>query len=103
MYVQCLVNQRKFLRWNGKSPHSFSNILHYSGCEDLALHEKKNKKYYTSLELKNTFQFKSLLFQTKKWVENTYAPKELPVLMLQSKNENWIDQIVFWAHTEHVW
>ena len=56
---------------------------------------KKKKKYYTSLELKNTFQFKSLLFQTKKWVENTYAPKELPVLMLQSKNENWIDQIVF--------
>ena len=47
-YVQCLVNQGKFLRWNRKSPHSFSNILHYSGCEDLALHEKnKKKKYYT--------------------------------------------------------
>ena len=76
-YVQCLVNQRKFLRWNRKSSHSFSNILHYSGCEDLALHEKNNKKkiLHTSLELKNTFQFKSLLFQTEKWVENTHAPQ----------------------------
>ena len=74
---------------------------------DLALYEKnkiKNTTHFT-LELKNTFQFKSLLFQTKKWVENTRAPKEFPVLKLQymSKNKNWSDQTVFWTHTEHVW
>lgn len=64
-YVQCLVNQRKFLRWNRKSPHSFSNILHCSGCEDLALHKLKKNTTHFTLKLINTFQFESVLFQTK--------------------------------------
>lgn len=108
IYLQCLVNLHKSLSWNWKSPHSFSNILHYLGCEDVALHQPKQKQNTThfTLELKkNTFQSKSLLFQTYQRVVFTHASKELHNnLKLKSKsNKTWETKQCSEPKQEHVW